>query len=85
MSRGEIAERFSQIVDFSGVANFLDTPVKHYSSGIARAPSFSVAAWLDQDILIVDEVLAVGDQTPFRKCADRMKETNQGGANCIVR
>src|SRR6185503_1000426 len=61
MSRTEIDRKFDDIVDFSGVEKFLDTPVKHYSSGMAVRLAFAVAAHLEPEILIVDEVLAVGD------------------------
>ena len=61
MRRREIAKRFDEIVDFSGVERFLDTPVKHYSSGMYVRLAFAVAAHLDTDILFVDEVLSVGD------------------------
>src|SRR5262249_40739248 len=66
MRRREMAKRFDEIVDFSGVERFLDTPVKHYSSGMYVRLAFAVAAHLDTDILMVDEVLSVGD-TEFQK------------------
>ena len=83
MSRDEIRRKFDQIVDFSGVGNFLDTPVKHYSSGMYVRLAFSVSAWLDPDILIVDEVLAVGDQAFQRKCTERMKELTREGRTVL--
>lgn len=72
MSRREINKKFDEIVDFSGVEKFLDTPVKHYSSGMYMRLAFAVAAHLDSDILIVDEVLAVGDTEFQKKCLRKM-------------
>lgn len=74
LSRSEIRSRFDEIVDFSEVEAFLDTPVKHYSSGMFVRLAFSVAAHLDPDILIVDEVLSVGDATFQKKCIRKMEE-----------
>src|SRR5947199_122973 len=68
MRRAEIRQRFDEIVEFSGVEAFLDTPIKRYSSGMAVRLAFAVAAHLDADILLVDEVLAVGDQAFQEKC-----------------
>ena len=72
MSRLEIKKKFDEIVDFSGVENFLDTPVKRYSSGMYVRLAFSVAANLESEILIVDEVLAVGDAEFQKKCLGKM-------------
>ena len=72
MTRGEIKEKFDEIVDFSEIEKFLDTPVKRYSSGMYVRLAFAVAAHLDPDILIVDEVLAVGDAQFQRKCLGKM-------------
>lgn len=83
MSRAEIARKFDQIVEFSGVAKFLDTPVKWYSSGMFVRLAFSVSAWLDPDILIVDEVLSVGDQAFQKKCAERIKELTREGRTVL--
>ncbi|MBC7936182.1 MAG: ABC transporter ATP-binding protein [Rhizobacter sp.] len=74
MQKKEITARFDEIVDFSGVEQFIDTPVKRYSSGMYTRLAFAVAAHLDPEILIVDEVLAVGDAAFQRKCLGKMKE-----------
>src|SRR5947209_6725503 len=79
MRRREIDSKFDQIVDFSGVEKFLDTPVKRYSSGMYVRLAFAVAAHLDPEILLVDEVLAVGDQAFQKKCLGRMGEIAAGG------
>jgi len=84
MSHREIRQKFDKIVAFSGVEKFLDTPVKHYSSGMYVRLAFSVAAWLEPDILVVDEVLAVGDQAFQRKCAERMQQLTSEGRTVIV-
>ena len=72
MSRFEITRKFDEIVDFSGVEKFLDTPVKHYSSGMYVRLAFAVAAHLEPEILVVDEVLAVGDAEFQKKCLGKM-------------
>lgn len=74
MSKKEIREKFEQIVEFSGLSEFIDTPVKRYSSGMYSRLGFSVAAHMDPDILLVDEVLAVGDLAFQAKCAQKMRE-----------
>jgi lipopolysaccharide transport system ATP-binding protein len=80
MHRSEIKRKFDEIVDFSGVENFLDTPVKKYSSGMYVRLAFAVAAHLESEILIVDEVLAVGDAEFQKKCLGKMQDisSNQG-------
>ena len=79
MKRKEITARFDEIVDFSGVENFLDTPLKHYSSGMQLRLAFSVAAHLNPEILLIDEVLAVGDAEFQKKCMGKMASvTNEG-------
>lgn len=83
MPRSEIQRKFDQIVNFSGVEKFIDTPVKFYSSGMYVRLAFSVSAWLDPDILIVDEVLSVGDQAFQKKCAERMKTLTGDGRTII--
>lgn len=84
MRRTEIRQRFDEIVAFSGVENFLDTPVKHYSSGMRVRLAFSVAAHLEPEILIVDEVLAVGDAEFQRKCLGKMSEVSKGEGRTIL-
>lgn len=71
MKRKEIAKKFDAIVDFSGVEKFLDTPLKHYSSGMQLRLAFAVAAFLEPEILIIDEALAVGDAEFQRKCVGK--------------
>jgi lipopolysaccharide transport system ATP-binding protein len=79
MKRGEIKQKFEEIVEFSGVGKFIDTPVKHYSSGMQVRLAFSVAAHLEPEILIIDEVLAVGDAEFQKKCLGKMEDvTGQG-------
>ena len=73
LSRSEINARFDEIVEFSGVQSFLDTPVKRYSSGMQMRLAFAVAAHLDPDILILDEVLTVGDLDFQQKCLERVQ------------
>src|ERR1051325_10801390 len=79
MKAREIAARFDEIVGFAGVDRFIDTPVKHYSSGMYLRLAFSVAAHLDTEILLKDEVLAVGDLTFQRKCLGKMEEIGRSG------
>ena len=74
MTKGEISEKFDEIVEFSEIAQFIDTPVKRYSSGMKVKLGFSVAAHLNAEIMIMDEVLAVGDVTFQNKCISKMKE-----------
>jgi ABC-type polysaccharide/polyol phosphate transport system ATPase subunit len=76
MSRAEIKSKFDEIVDFSGVEKFLDTPVKRYSSGMYVRLAFSVAAHLEPEILVVDEVLAVGDAEFQKKCLGKMEDVS---------
>jgi lipopolysaccharide transport system ATP-binding protein len=83
MSKGEIRRQFDQIVDFSGVETFLETPVKRYSSGMYVRLAFAVAAHLNPEILIVDEVLAVGDAEFQRKCLDKMKDVSAHGRTVL--
>lgn len=83
MSRAEINRRFDEIVEFAEVSRFLDTPVKRYSSGMYVRLAFSVAAHLEPDILIIDEVLAVGDLGFQKKCLGKMQEVSNGGRTVI--
>jgi lipopolysaccharide transport system ATP-binding protein len=83
MSRDEVRRKFDAIVDFSGLEEFIDTPVKRYSSGMFARLGFSVAAHVDPDILIVDEVLSVGDFAFQRKCHDRMTAVLQSGVTVV--
>jgi lipopolysaccharide transport system ATP-binding protein len=83
MKRREIEQKFDEIVAFSEVEKFLDTPVKHYSSGMFMRLAFSVAAHLEPDVLIVDEVLAVGDVTFQRKCLNKMQDFNEHGRTVL--
>src|SRR5205085_3913126 len=83
MRRGEIKAKFDQIVDFSEVEKFLDTPVKRYSSGMYVRLAFSVAAHLDPEIMIVDEVLAVGDTAFQKKCLGKMGDVVQQGRTIL--
>jgi lipopolysaccharide transport system ATP-binding protein len=84
MHRTEIRQKFDEIVDFSGVEKFLDTPVKRYSSGMYVRLAFSVAAHLEPEILLVDEVLAVGDAEFQRKCLGKMKDISQKGGRTVI-
>ncbi len=83
MKRAEIARKFDEIVDFSGVEQFIDTPVKRYSSGMYVRLAFAVAAHLEPEILLVDEVLAVGDAEFQKKCLGKMGEVAQGGRTVL--
>ncbi|MCL1889187.1 MAG: ABC transporter ATP-binding protein [Desulfovibrionaceae bacterium] len=83
MSRTEINGKFDEIVDFSGVAPFIDTPIKRYSSGMVTRLAFAVAANLDPEILIVDEVLAVGDVAFQKKSLGKMKEVTSEGRTVL--
>jgi len=85
LSRREVRNRFDQIVEFSGLEKFIDVPVKNYSSGMYVRLAFSVAAHLNPEIVILDEVLAVGDAVFQKKCFDRMEEIiNEGHAAILV-
>ena len=79
MSRTEIERKFDEIVDFSGVERFIDTPVKRYSSGMQVRLAFAVAAHLEPEVLLVDEVLAVGDAEFQQKCLGKMERVARGG------
>ena len=83
MRKAEIDRKFDEIVDFSGVEKFIDTPVKRYSSGMKVRLAFSVAAHLEPEILLVDEILAVGDVEFQRKCLGKMGEVAKGGRTVL--
>jgi len=83
MRRREVQARFDEIVEFSGIEKFLETPVKRYSSGMYVRLAFAVAAHLDTDILLVDEVLAVGDAEFQRKCFGKMDDVARGGRTVV--
>jgi lipopolysaccharide transport system ATP-binding protein len=84
MKRREIAARFADIVAFAEVEKFLDTPVKRYSSGMYVRLAFAVAAHLEPEILIVDEVLAVGDAEFQKRCLGKMKQISEGGDRTVL-
>ncbi|WP_336686680.1 polysaccharide ABC transporter ATP-binding protein [Chryseobacterium bernardetii] len=84
MTRKEIKRKFDEIVDFSGVARYIDTPVKRYSSGMYVRLAFAVAAHLESEILIVDEVLAVGDADFQKKCLAKMSQVTKGEGRTIL-
>src|SRR5271157_6301162 len=84
MRRGEIDRKFDEIVDFSGVEQFIDTPVKRYSSGMYVRLAFAVAAHLEPDILIVDEVLSVGDAAFQKKCLGKMDSASKKEGRTIL-
>lgn len=83
MTRKEVKDKFDEIVAFSGVEQFIDTPVKHYSSGMYVRLAFAVAAHLEPEILIIDEVLAVGDAEFQKKCLGKMKEVAGKGRTVL--
>jgi lipopolysaccharide transport system ATP-binding protein len=83
MTKAEIRRKFDEIVDFSGVERYIDTPVKRYSSGMYVRLAFAVAAHLESEILIVDEVLAVGDVEFQKKCMGKMKNVSAGGKTVL--
>jgi len=83
MKKKEIEQKFAQIVSFSGVKKFLDTPVKRYSSGMYIRLAFAVAAHLDSEIVLVDEVLAVGDSKFQKKCLGKMRGLAGGGRTVL--
>lgn len=83
LSRREIDEKFDDIVDFSGLHDFLDTPVKRYSSGMYVRLGFAIAAHVDPDVLLVDEVLAVGDASFRRKCIERFQSLQKRGVTIV--
>ncbi len=83
MSREEIKRKFDSIVDFSGLEGFIDTPVKRYSTGMYARLAFAVASHVDPEILLVDEVLSVGDWKFQSRCTQKMEELIKGGASVV--
>ncbi|MFQ5866208.1 MAG: ABC transporter ATP-binding protein, partial [bacterium] len=83
MTKKEVGRKFDEIVDFSGVEKFIDTPVKRYSSGMRVRLAFSVAAHLEPEILLIDEVLAVGDAEFQKKCLNKMEHVGQEGRTVL--
>lgn len=83
MKKWEINKRFDEIVDFAGVDKFLDTPLKHYSSGMQLRLAFAVAAHLEPEILVIDEVLAVGDSEFQKKCLRKMEDVSGQGRTVL--
>lgn len=84
MKRKEIAERFQEIVDFAEIADFIDQPVKHYSSGMYLRLAFSVAVHVNPDVLLVDEILTVGDEYFQQKCYQKLAEFKKNGVTIII-
>jgi lipopolysaccharide transport system ATP-binding protein len=84
MTKAEISAKFEEIVEFAGCAKYIDTPVKRYSSGMTVRLGFAVAAHLEPDILVVDEVLAVGDAEFQKKAIGKMKEVSQGQGRTVL-
>jgi ABC-type polysaccharide/polyol phosphate transport system ATPase subunit len=83
LSRREVKKRFDSIVEFSGIGRFVDVPIKHYSSGMQVRLGFSIATAVDPDILLIDEVLAVGDQAFQAKCLQRIGDMRQEGTTLL--
>ena len=84
LTKREIARRFDEIVQFAGIADFVDAPVKTYSSGMYARLGFSVAIHVDPDVLLVDEVLAVGDEAFTHKCFDTLAEMRRRGRTVLL-
>lgn len=84
MTKAEITRKLDEIVDFAGVERYLDTPVKRFSSGMTVRLGFAVAAFLEPEILVVDEVLAVGDAEFQKKAMGKMKDVSQGGGRTVL-
>lgn len=84
LNRDRLARRYDEIVSFAGIGNFIDTPVKYYSSGMMARLAFSVAVNGEPDILLLDEVLAVGDRSFQEKCLDRLSAFQAGGGTMVI-
>jgi lipopolysaccharide transport system ATP-binding protein len=83
MKRSEIESRMDEIIGFSEVEEYIDTPVKRYSTGMVMRLGFSVSAHLDTDIMLIDEVLAVGDQRFKRRCVEKMRQAARSGRTVL--
>lgn len=84
MKRSEIKNKFDEIVSFSGVEKFIDTPIKHYSSGMQLRLAFAVAAFLENEVLVIDEVLAVGDAEFQKKCLGKMEDVSKNEGRTVL-
>ncbi len=84
LSRQALRERYEEIVDFADIGDFIETPVKYYSSGMQARLAFAVAVCVEAEVLILDEVLAVGDREFREKCLDRLREFRAGGGTLVV-
>lgn len=84
LSKREINRKFDKIVNFSELSDFIDTPVKHYSSGMYMRLGFSIAVHVEPDILLIDEILTVGDIAFQKKCLKKMKEFHEKGVTIII-
>ena len=84
LSKKELDAKFDEIVDFAGLERFIDTPVKNYSSGMYVRLGFSVAINVDPEVLLVDEILAVGDESFQRRCAEKFAELRSAGKTIVV-
>ena len=84
MTKKEVKSKFNEIVDFAGIQNYVDTPFKRYSSGMRVRLGFAVAAFLEPEILIVDEVLAVGDADFQKRAIGKMQEVSKGQGRTVL-
>jgi lipopolysaccharide transport system ATP-binding protein len=84
LTRRTVRERFDEIVEFSGLRDFIHRPVRNYSSGMVARLGFSVAAHVDPDILLVDEVLAVGDEAFQRRCLEKLEQFHEAGVTIVL-
>jgi ABC-type polysaccharide/polyol phosphate transport system ATPase subunit len=84
MTRSELRDRFDRIIEFADLGDFLDTPVRYYSSGMGARLAFSIAIHTEPDLLLIDEILAVGDHAFQKKCADRIAELRARGTTMLL-
>jgi lipopolysaccharide transport system ATP-binding protein len=84
LSRREITERYAAMLAFADIGDFLDVPIKYFSSGMRARLAFSVALWADADILLLDEVLAVGDEAFRERCLERLRTFHAGGGTILM-